>query len=759
MTEHTIRTNPRAVNFAGFQRVFEVLIGLSVLGLLIFFNYNLFFRLPYTNFSWFPGSGRVDRVYVAGDLQPGDVVLNAGPVEQDMFNHNLRQVFFTPEQVGTIVPLTVQRGDQRLTIHWQLPINPTQGEILNRFTNQWWLGYIFWAAGQTALLFLRPRDGRWRVFIAFNFLTAIWLVASSLSQTHFAGSAIGLRMAVWLSVPFYWHLHWLLPKPLGKIPTWLITILYGAATLLAITEWFQWLPPNTYAIGFLLAMTGSFVFLLAHFARRPAERIEIGRLAAGTLLAIGLPVLPGLWAASGGFAPSQFLVTLLALPLLPIAYLYAAFRRQVIDLEIRRNRLITVYIFAALLGGLIFALTGLAETWLTFPGALQVVTVAAALLAVLIAAIGFPPFQRFFESKFLQISIPPAHLLETFTARITVSLSEERLVKLLRDEILPSLLVSQSVLYRFQAGSPILAYAHGLSESELPSPAGLAQLIIEAGRLRTRPDGLTWVRLPLTFTMDGTVQGLWLLGRRDPDDSYSAEEIQLLKSLADQTAVALTNIAQAESLRALYQRDIQQAEAQRHHIARELHDHLLNEIARLETSVEDAVATPAFIETCEALIRSVRQTIRDLRPDALNYGLQHALLALRDDVGDRREGRVIMDVETITGTARYDPLVELHVYRIVQQACDNALKHAAPRHVTIRGRLLENRLALQIEDDGKGFIFNSGTDVARLAAQKHYGLAGMFERAAIIRAALKIGSVPGQGTCVELQWPEGVSTI
>jgi signal transduction histidine kinase len=748
-------TRPR--NFLTAQRVLESLIGFAVLGLLAFFNYSLFFQLPYTGFSWLPSSGTIDTVYVPSNLQPGDVVLSAGPVKRDDFNRNLRQVFFSQSQVGQVVPLTIQRGSEIIVVDWTLPVTPSQGEIWNRLSNQWWLGYIFWAAGQAALLFLRPRDVRWRVFIAFNFLTAIWLTASSLSQTHFAGSAVILRIAMWLCLPVYWHLHWLLPQPLRYLPGWVGRLLYGVALVLAVAEWFLLLPTNAYALGFLLALLGSIIFLLAHFVARPAERRDIGRLAAGVILAIALPIVPGLFAATGS-PPNQLLVTLLVLPLLPAAYLYAAFRRQIADLEIRRNRLITIYLFAALLGAALFSIVSIAQALLTFPGASQLIAVAVAMLAVLIAALWFPRFQRFFESKILQIPLPPAHLLETYAARITVSLSEETLVKLLRDEILPSLLIRQSALLRFDNGLLHTAYVDGIPEISLPSPAQVARLLTEVGRYREAPETLPWVHLPLVLTMDNTVRGLWLLGRRDPDDLYSSEDIQLLKSLANQTAIALTNIVQAESLRALYQRDIEQAEAQRYHVARELHDHLLNEIARLETSVDDAVASPQFLAICESLITSIRQTIRDLRPDALNYGLYHALLSLLDDLAERTKGNPALHFGHLSGSARYDPVVELHLYRIVQQACENALKHAVPKNLTVRGSLLDDRIELWVEDDGSGFEFTSGADIAWLAAQKHYGLAGMFERAAITGAKVTITSSAGSGTHINILWLPATQT-
>ena len=635
-----------------------------------------------------------------------------------------------------------------------MPATPTPADVLDRILNQWWLGYIFWGAGQAAILFLRPRDARWRAFIAFNFLTAIWLSASSLSQTHFGESAIVLHMTIWLCVPVYWHLHWLLPQPLGRVPVWALFGFYGAATLLAALEWFQVLPPTTYVFAFLLAFGGSVLLLFAHMIFRPAERRGILLLFAGVILAVGLPIIPGLFAVTGG-VPSQPLATLLALPLLPAAYLYAAFRRQTIDLEIRTNRIITVYLFAVLLGMTVIVFSLAADAALTLSGESLLIAVATATLSSLAVAFGFRPFQRFVESSLLRMPLPQAHLLETYAARITVSLSLETLVKLIREEIMPSLLIRESALLRFEEGIPHLAYAQGLSDTALPTPAELAHLLTDTGHFREAPQAVPWVRLALVLTIDNSVRGLWLLGRRDPDDAYGAEDIRLLKSLANQTAIALTNIAQAESLRALYQRDIEQNETERYHVARELHDHLLNEIARLEISVDDAIATPEFIATCESLIKSIRQTIRDLRPDALNYGLYHALLALPDDLTERWADQQIINFKVLSSPARYAPLVELYVYRIVQQACDNALKHATPQQLTVQGSLTDGHIELCIEDDGSGFVFSGEADIARLAAQKHYGLAGMFERASITGALLKIHSTPGNGSRIEILWPSG----
>jgi GAF domain-containing protein len=79
----------------------------------------------------------------------------------------------------------------------------------------------------------------------------------------------------------------------------------------------------------------------------------------------------------------------------------------------------------------------------------------------------------------------------------------------------------------------------------------------------------------------GKLIGIWLLGRRDPDDFYAQSEISVLQTISNQTAIALNNIAHAELLHALYQADIERQEKERAALARGLHDEVLNQLAVL----------------------------------------------------------------------------------------------------------------------------------------------------------------------------------
>jgi two-component system sensor histidine kinase DegS len=113
---------------------------------------------------------------------------------------------------------------------------------------------------------------------------------------------------------------------------------------------------------------------------------------------------------------------------------------------------------------------------------------------------------------------------------------------------------------------------------------------------------------------------------------------------------------------------------------------------------------------------------------------------------------IIMDIPP--SELRYDPKVEEHLYRIVQQAGENALRHAHAKTIRFVGKLEPKRITLIIEDDGIGLAGEDQLDFDRTIANKHFGMVGMFERAALIGADLQIKSVPGQGTRVSIDWTD-----
>jgi two-component system NarL family sensor kinase len=254
--------------------------------------------------------------------------------------------------------------------------------------------------------------------------------------------------------------------------------------------------------------------------------------------------------------------------------------------------------------------------------------------------------------------------------------------------------------------------------------------------------------MPVEF--DGKLIGLWLLGRHDPDDHYSQAEIQLLQTLSHYIAIALGHLRQTQRLHALIQSNVSRHETERARLARDLHDQVLNGLAALTIGAGNT--SPQLQQALQAYMERLRQMIGELRPPVLDYGLSTGLEGLADELADRAAGSPIVLINVWSDHARYTEEVQQQTYRIVQQAGENALRHAHATTLRIDGRLDQDLIDLTVEDDGIGFPAGERMDMSGLLGQGRYGLAGMLERAALIGAEVRIQSAPGSGTRVRVVW-------
>lgn len=737
----------------------ERLLPWVVLVFLLAYTYATFFRIPYVGFDFNPTNGEVLSVFVPvtpdAELQVGDRLLRLGGLTWAERRADTRRALFEPVDAGQVVLLEVDRQGSRLSFPWKFP-GPNLPEFSSRLFNLWFLAYIFWGAGTATLLLLRPKDTRWVLFIAFYYLTAAWLITGNISRWRIWESAVLLRSLIWLSAPVYLHLHWVFPKPLGRIPRPMLIAMYLAGAGLAAAELFQLLPVSAYALGFLVAVFASLAFLLLHYLRQPDQRREVGMV--GT--AIALALLPSIGIA---FARLFSEVTRLsaggmfAFPLLPGIYFYAVFRRQLGGLEMRANRLISLYLFFILIGSVFVILLAFASARLDDPGVSVTYGVLAALLAGVITSTGYPPFKRVVERRLLGIPHPPDDLLEIYTARITTSLDMPYLVSLLRDEVFPSLLIQQyALLYINDTDQMEPLLTAGVEAQWLPSHAEMIEIQDQAENHRivstedAQQKRLSWVRLALSLRIDERTLGFLLLGRRAPDDFYAQSELPTIQALADQTAIALINIAQAKQLRAYYQANISRYEEERKELARDLHDEILNRLVVLGMSMDNANGTQQFSKAYQELIQHTRQAISSLRPPMLQYGLFTALEGMIDELSDRLSGEVRIEFSVAPSEVRYAPDVEESIYRIVQQAVENAVRHAQPETVQVSGTLGAEAIMLVIEDDGTGFETLDGFEINKLLARGRFGIVGLLERARLIGASVNFDSTPSNGTRVSI---------
>ena len=214
--------------------------------------------------------------------------------------------------------------------------------------------------------------------------------------------------------------------------------------------------------------------------------------------------------------------------------------------------------------------------------------------------------------------------------------------------------------------------------------------------------------------------------------------------------------ASREELRQLATYRENEREQEYRRLAREFHDELgqLLTSARMQLQwldgrVGDDQATHSALTSIESMIgeayRSVKSIAAELRPPALNLGLPAAI--------EWQAARVLAPAG-LQFTVALAPVAEslpdavaTSLFRIVQEAFTNVLRHAAARSVHVSLRADGEQLILSVADDGCGF------DPAGVAAGEHFGLVGMRERVAALHGMLDVDSAPGEGTRITVHLP------
>jgi signal transduction histidine kinase len=203
-------------------------------------------------------------------------------------------------------------------------------------------------------------------------------------------------------------------------------------------------------------------------------------------------------------------------------------------------------------------------------------------------------------------------------------------------------------------------------------------------------------------------------------------------------------------------------EAERRTISRELHDEVgqllgaaLVDLGRLASIAP--TGDPALKETIsrirgatEKTVRSVRDMALLLRPSMIDdLGLVAALEWQGRELS--RRGDMEVDVEARNVSPELPDEVQTCVYRVVQEALNNAARHAGAGNARVFVEQNASGIDISIHDDGRGFDPQN---------TRGLGMVGMEERVRRLNGNLRIESQPGKGTTVfaHLPWPPGVST-
>ncbi|MGO1002199.1 sensor histidine kinase [Lysobacter sp. CA196] len=188
-------------------------------------------------------------------------------------------------------------------------------------------------------------------------------------------------------------------------------------------------------------------------------------------------------------------------------------------------------------------------------------------------------------------------------------------------------------------------------------------------------------------------------------------------------------------------------EDERRRLARELHDGIGQNLTALKhrlvqlgegLSEEQRTRLQAAIALCADTLEDTRELSRLLRPPILDdLGLEPALRWLARSQSEASGMDVAIEIEALPAL---DGDLQTLLFRVAQEAINNAAKHAQARSVLLRLVARSGLLQLQVVDDGCGY------DPDAVAASGGCGLGGMRERLRLYDGQLEIHSVPGEGT-------------
>ncbi|MEZ4511671.1 MAG: ATP-binding protein [Chloroflexota bacterium] len=452
------------------------------------------------------------------------------------------------------------------------------------------------------------------------------------------------------------------------------------------------------------------------------------------------------------------------LPVMSLAALAGAYYRTAVDpsahrIEVVANRVFTPYLFAVLVvPAMILLALGLQFLEL-FTREAVLASLVSSITAVLFTLFTYAWFARWVERFLFGLPPLPPGVIEMYSNRLATVKNRQAMVELLRDEVLAALQVRESALFLVDEGQKVeLLYQHGLDADVLPPVSVLLTLM---SRLQQQlplewTASYGWVQLVLPLQVQNRWLGVWLLGRHDPDGLYGRRDLPLYETLAAQTAVALINFTQSETLYMLYKMNIERHEQERLTLAHDLHDVTLSQLAVMAMYVDGGVS-PKFHELYRGITHHLRQVITGLRPKMLDFGVWAGLNQLADAQMERLLPECELLFDLCETAVRYPPHVEQEIYRIVQQALENAITHANAELIRIHGYLLPDHITIIVEDNGVGLPYEEGQlPITRLLSEGHFGLAGMQERAAFIDAQMQLHSTAGEGTVISLEWQKPI---
>lgn len=750
------------------------------------------------------GNGNVHHVDPKGPagqvgLEVGDLVVAV----DDRPLHATRSLY-AGKSSGENVVLTVRRNDSRVRIEATLG-SVIRGEYIFRM-ERLFVGLIFWLVGVGGWL-LRPGQQSARLFLVFSQVAAAMLFGEILDPSIPAMGVV-TDLLRYLVAPLLLHFFSTFPRPLSNplrrillkatyAGYGVLAVLFAAAILFQLDLYASvlWIAPRVFEVVVLVVALGVLL--------RPQPTASLDTLRRRRMLLAGMligitPMIVTLTSMvlTEGTPLITYEWTLPALALVPMAYGYAVYKGELGHADLILNRSMVYVLLTAFLMGtyalLFFAIDeslSAERGWEHLLSGVLLVIGGSALFVPLRTRLqhwvdrlfygGWYDYRSFVQSVSADLSRSTDLGLFTTqlrTAAETMRFQGGTLLWRRGDDFYPigSYGLSRTLLPRFRlpANTPILQH---LQEGERPcSNRELRQALHGADLSDKERDLLEASEITywLPLVCRGTLRSILVTGPRQGDEELDREDRAILATMSTQAAIACENIAllQAvqERLAEVEQVRDELAEAQarltegredeRLHLARELHDGPVQDLYammhELEAVTADGVPSSRIApvrETVQRVAETLRAVCVELRPPLLaDFGLD---VTIRSHAARFMESHPDIEIELdLMPCAQELPeRVQLALFRICQEALNNAAQHGKARRIRVRFEADAEQILLEVADDGSGFVVPERW--IELGRRGHLGLLGIAERAEAIGGTLDVLSAPGAGTTLRVVAP------
>ena len=501
------------------------------------------------------------------------------------------------------------------------------------------------------------------------------------------------------------------------------------------------------------------VGLLAYRSTRSdsEEKISQSRIA---LFGVGLGTIPfiALTLIPRGFEADPIVeahYSILATGLIPLAFAYAILQRNLLGIR----RLVT----RAMVYGLTTLATLVVITLTVEIVRSQLDELPIFLVSVLVTGgiVLFFPLRsgaRWLVDKLLYFDL--AHVepfLDVLGGTGTDMEETKAVIDGIARRLLESLRLESVIIYLGEELSDLkLATAVGARSEEIGNDVfeTLKGRIVAAGdrdvvMLRWEADSLMWVRLRSA----GHVLGHVLLGPKEEGDMFVEEERNLVSTVAPLLALAVDQTILSDELRELNQMLIKAQEDERSRVAVDLHDGPLQKAILLTKINAQEIRDPVGL--AKEIADDLREIGSSLRPSILDdLGLVSAIDWLLESAPlNRTTIEPRLSLNGYDEDDRFDPEKELALFRVTQEAINNAVKHSQATHIDVSLSKRNGDVILLINDDGVGF--DSSVRKKDGALKGGVGLGGMRERLMYLGGEIQIDSSLGAGTSIFASLPVG----